>query len=130
MLPDESVWPMIVMDWSLSVSDFRAMANSTSTGLDSNLMAAESTSNRIRRFTKAFGSLSVTVFWVMTSLPCLRSTTVIDRVLAENPLVIEEVKKGKNKALGFFVGQVMKLTSGKANPALVNKILKKKLYIF
>ena len=55
---------------------------------------------------------------------------IIDRVLAENPLVIEEVKKGKNKALGFFVGQVMKLTSGKANPALVNKILKKKLYIF
>lgn len=52
---------------------------------------------------------------------------IIDRVLAENPVVIEEVKKGKNKALGFLVGQVMKLTSGKANPALVNKILKKKL---
>jgi len=52
---------------------------------------------------------------------------IIDRVLAENPGVIEEVKKGKNKALGFLVGQVMKLTSGKANPALVNKILKRKL---
>ena len=52
---------------------------------------------------------------------------IIDRVLAENQGVIEELKKGKNKALGFLMGQVMKLTSGKANPVLANKILKKKL---
>ena len=52
---------------------------------------------------------------------------IIDEVLANNPKQIEEYKAGKEKMLGFFVGQVMKLSQGKANPGQVNGLLKKKL---
>jgi aspartyl-tRNA(Asn)/glutamyl-tRNA(Gln) amidotransferase subunit B len=49
------------------------------------------------------------------------------KVIEENPKSVEDYKKGKEKALGFLVGQVMKETRGKANPQLVNKILKELL---
>lgn len=52
---------------------------------------------------------------------------VIDEVLAENPENLEQYKAGKDKLFGFFVGQVMKRTKGKANPATVNELLKSKL---
>lgn len=52
---------------------------------------------------------------------------VIDEVLAANPDKVAEYKSGKDKLFGFFVGQVMKISQGKANPALVNDLLKKKL---
>ena len=48
----------------------------------------------------------------------------VQKVLAENLEKVEEFKNGKDKLLGFFVGQVMKLTGGKANPQVVNKILR------
>lgn len=48
---------------------------------------------------------------------------VIELVLKDNPASVEDYKKGKKKALGFLVGQVMKQTQGKANPSLVNKLL-------
>jgi aspartyl-tRNA(Asn)/glutamyl-tRNA(Gln) amidotransferase subunit B len=51
----------------------------------------------------------------------------IDAVLAKEPDKIAEYRSGKDKLLGFFVGQVMKATQGKANPGLVNDLLKKKL---
>ena len=51
----------------------------------------------------------------------------IDQVFAQNSDKVEQYKSGKDKLFGFFVGQVMKMTSGKANPALVNQILKQKL---
>ena len=53
--------------------------------------------------------------------------SAIDKVLAENAGKVAEYKSGKDKLFGFFVGQVMKATGGKANPALVNELLKKKL---
>ena len=53
--------------------------------------------------------------------------SVIDEVLAENTEEVELYKGGKEKLFGFFVGQVMKKTKGKANPKLVNEILRKKL---
>lgn len=52
---------------------------------------------------------------------------VIDEVLAGNPDKVAEYKSGKDKLFGFFVGQVMKASGGKANPAAVNDLLKKKL---
>jgi len=52
---------------------------------------------------------------------------VVDRVLAANPKVVEDWKGGKKAAMGFLVGQVMKSTQGKANPALVNTLLGDKL---
>ena len=51
----------------------------------------------------------------------------IAEVLAANPDKVAEYRSGKDKLFGFFVGQVMKATAGKANPALVNEILKKQL---
>jgi aspartyl-tRNA(Asn)/glutamyl-tRNA(Gln) amidotransferase subunit B len=52
---------------------------------------------------------------------------VIDQILADNPKELEQYRSGKDKLFGFFVGQVMKRTQGKANPAKVNELLKAKL---
>jgi len=52
---------------------------------------------------------------------------VIDEVMAANPKQLADYRSGKDKLFGFFVGQVMKVTGGKANPAQVNELLKSKL---
>jgi aspartyl-tRNA(Asn)/glutamyl-tRNA(Gln) amidotransferase subunit B len=52
---------------------------------------------------------------------------LIDKVITDNPEKVKEYKSGKEKLFGFFVGQAMKVSSGKANPQLINDILKKKL---
>ena len=52
---------------------------------------------------------------------------LIDKVIVDNPDKVKEYKSGKEKLFGFFVGQAMKASNGKANPQLVNDILKKKL---
>ena len=51
----------------------------------------------------------------------------IEEVLANNPTEVEEFRNGRDKLLGFFMGQVMKATQGKANPQAVNKLLREKL---
>ncbi|GIX06903.1 MAG: aspartyl/glutamyl-tRNA(Asn/Gln) amidotransferase subunit B [Candidatus Poribacteria bacterium] len=51
----------------------------------------------------------------------------IDQVIAENPAQVEQYRSGKTKVLGYFVGQVMRLSRGKANPQQVNALLRKKL---
>jgi aspartyl-tRNA(Asn)/glutamyl-tRNA(Gln) amidotransferase subunit B len=51
----------------------------------------------------------------------------IGEVMAKNPGQLADYRAGKDKLFGFFVGQVMKATGGKANPALLNELLKKKL---
>jgi len=53
--------------------------------------------------------------------------SVLDEIIAANPKQFEQLKGGKDKLMGFFVGQVMKQTQGKANPAQVNALMKKKL---
>jgi aspartyl-tRNA(Asn)/glutamyl-tRNA(Gln) amidotransferase subunit B len=55
------------------------------------------------------------------------SEPLVDQVLAANPGQVEEYRAGKEGLLGFFVGQVMKETEGRANPKLVNELLQKKL---
>jgi aspartyl-tRNA(Asn)/glutamyl-tRNA(Gln) amidotransferase subunit B len=52
---------------------------------------------------------------------------MIDEIIANNAGQVEQYRAGKEKVFGFFVGQVMKATQGKANPAQVNQILKQKL---
>ena len=52
---------------------------------------------------------------------------VVDEIIANNPKQLEQYRAGKETLFGFFVGQVMKATQGKANPAQVNELLKKKL---
>ena len=53
--------------------------------------------------------------------------SVIDRVLAANPKQLQQYRNGQEKLFGFFVGQIMKATQGKANPQQVNELLKNKL---
>ena len=52
---------------------------------------------------------------------------IIDQIISEHPDQVTAYKGGKDKLFGFFVGQIMKATQGKANPASANKILKDKL---
>jgi len=51
----------------------------------------------------------------------------VARVVADNPAQVEQYRGGKQQVLGFFVGQVMKATGGRANPQLVNELLLKAL---
>jgi len=52
---------------------------------------------------------------------------LVEQVVNDNPGQVEQYKSGKDKVFGFFVGQVMKLSKGKANPQQVNDLLKNKL---
>ncbi len=52
---------------------------------------------------------------------------IVDAVLEENAQAVEDLKSGKEKALGFLVGQVMRFSKGKANPEIVNRLIKKKI---
>jgi len=52
---------------------------------------------------------------------------IVDRIIAENPKQVAQVQEGNKKVMGWFVGQVMKATGGKANPQTVNAILGRKL---
>lgn len=52
---------------------------------------------------------------------------IVDAVIEKNPQSVEDFRAGKDKAIGFLVGQIMKETKGKANPALVNKMLLERL---
>jgi len=52
---------------------------------------------------------------------------IVDEIIAANPAQVAEYRSGKEKVFGFFVGLAMKVSKGKANPAQLNEILKKKL---
>ncbi|MEC9490909.1 MAG: Asp-tRNA(Asn)/Glu-tRNA(Gln) amidotransferase GatCAB subunit B, partial [Halanaerobiales bacterium] len=52
---------------------------------------------------------------------------IVDAIIEDNPDAVEDVENGKERAIGFLVGQVMKETRGKANPGLVNQMLRDKL---
>jgi len=53
----------------------------------------------------------------------------VDKVIAASPEQVQQFREGKDKVLGFFVGQVMKATQGKANPGQVNQLLRDKLLV-
>ncbi len=53
--------------------------------------------------------------------------SIVDQVIEENPGPAQDYRDGKQKAIGFLVGQVMKATRGKANPQMVNQLLQQKL---
>ena len=52
---------------------------------------------------------------------------IVDNIIKNHYKSVEEYQSGKDKLLGFFVGQVMKATQGQANPKVINQILKEKL---
>ena len=51
----------------------------------------------------------------------------MDAVIADNPDQVQQFRDGNEKTLGWFVGRIMKATGGKANPKMVNELLRKKL---
>ena len=53
--------------------------------------------------------------------------SIVDQAIEENPGPAQDYRDGKQKAIGFLVGQVMKATRGKANPQMVNQLLRQKL---
>jgi Asp-tRNA(Asn)/Glu-tRNA(Gln) amidotransferase B subunit len=53
--------------------------------------------------------------------------SIVDQVIEGNPGPAQDYRDGKQKAIGFLVGQVMKATRGKANPQMVNQLLRQKL---
>jgi aspartyl-tRNA(Asn)/glutamyl-tRNA(Gln) amidotransferase subunit B len=52
---------------------------------------------------------------------------IVDNIIKNNYKSVEEYQSGKDKLLGFFIGQVMKETKGQGNPKIVNQLLKEKL---
>lgn len=52
---------------------------------------------------------------------------MVEQVMAENPKPVQDLKNGEEKAIGFLVGQIMKISGGKANPSVVQKIIRSKL---
>ena len=54
---------------------------------------------------------------------------IAEKIIREHPKEVEQYRAGKEKLLGFFVGQMMKETKGKANPQLANKIFKELLCV-
>ena len=55
--------------------------------------------------------------------------TVVEKVIEENPQSVADYRGGKEKAMGFLVGQTMKAMKGKANPAAVNQMLRELLMV-
>ena len=52
---------------------------------------------------------------------------LVDQVISAYPDQVDQFRAGKKKILGFFVGKVMKMTGGQANPALINRVLSRRL---
>ena len=52
---------------------------------------------------------------------------LVDKIIADNPTQVADYRSGKDKLFGFFVGQVLKLSQGKANPQVVTGLIKKQL---
>ncbi len=53
--------------------------------------------------------------------------SVLDQIIADNPTQVQQIKEGNQKLMGWFVGQVMKSTGGKANPKMINELVRQKL---
>lgn len=120
--------------------------NRESRGLADSPVSAEMLGNMLRRITDGTisGKIAKVVFDAMwqgkgtadeiIEAKSLRQITdtdaiekIVDQVIQNNPAQLEQYRAGKEKLLGFFVGQVMKETQGKANPQQVNDLLKHKL---
>ena len=136
--------PKLAANWVMG--DFSAMLNKENIEVGDAPVTAEALGqllNRIRDNTIS-GKIAKEVFEAMWAgegsadeiietrgLRQITDTAAIEamirEVIAANPKQVEQYRAGKEKLLGFFVGQVMKASKGKANPAEVNKLLKKLL---
>jgi aspartyl-tRNA(Asn)/glutamyl-tRNA(Gln) amidotransferase subunit B len=136
--------PKVVANWVMG--DFSALLNKEAIDIADAPVSAEMLAGLIRRIqdNTISGKIAKEVFEAMWSgegdadtvidkrgLKQITDTgaieAIIDQVVADNPEQVQQYRDGKEKVFGFFVGQAMKATKGKANPAQVNELLKKKL---
>ncbi len=90
--------------------------------MGANLDITEKLQNYINDFGLKLNSVQQEIINYNKTLEAL-----IDKIINDNREKAIEYKNGKEKLFGFFVGQAMKVSGGKANPQLINEILKKKL---
>ena len=128
------------------MGDFSAFLNKDNLEISASKVSAAALAGLLRRIADSTisGKIAKDVFEAMWSdgsaadaiieakgLRQITDTSAIERaiddVMVKNPGQLADYRSGKDKLFGFFVGQVMKATSGKANPAQLNDLLKKKL---
>ena len=133
-----------VANWLMG--DFFAMLNKKGLDIKNSPVSAKNLGNLVELISKDVisGKIAKDVFEIMTEtgenpetiveekgLKQVTDTSaiekIVDELIANNPDNDASYKAGKNNLLGWFVGQVMKQTQGKANPGVVNKLLKDKL---
>jgi aspartyl-tRNA(Asn)/glutamyl-tRNA(Gln) amidotransferase subunit B len=136
--------PKVVANWAMG--DFSALLNKDAIEIADAPVSAEMLAGLIKRIqdNTISGKIAKEVFEAMWSgegdadavidKRGLKQITdsgaieaIIDQVVADNPEQVQQYRDGKEKVFGFFVGQAMRATKGKANPAQVNELLKKKL---
>ena len=136
--------PKLAANWV--ITELFGALNKAGRGIDDSPVSAEALAGLIVRITDntISGRIAKEVFEIMfeTGKPAdaiieekgLKQVTdtgaieaMVDEVIAANPDKVADVKAGKDKLIGWFVGQVMKASQGKANPQMVNDLLKAKL---
>lgn len=143
-LKDKQKGPRLLATWLMG--DFFAALNRESKEIEEAIVQAEDLAKLVNLLTDETisGRIAKDVFQEMwetgkkakdivetKGLIQIKDTGAIEqaaqKVLADNPQMVAEYKGGKDKLFGFFVGQLMKMMQGKANPAAVNEVLKKLL---
>lgn len=136
--------PKLVANWVMG--DLSAALNKDNLGFDNNPISAKALAQLLDRIQDSTisGKIAKTVFEAMWAnegdadsiiekkgLKQVTDTSFIEKiiedVIRDNPEQLKDYLSGKDKLFGFFVGQVMKLSKGKANPQQVNDLLKEKL---
>ena len=136
--------PKLAANWVMG--DLLAALNKTNTPIEKSSISAKQLAQMLDRIVDSTisGKIAKTVFEAMLTQGLsadeiiekegLKQVTdlgaiekAIDEVLANHPQQLADYRSGQVKMFGFFVGQIMKATQGKANPAQVNEILKRKL---
>ena len=136
--------PKLAANWVMG--ELAAALNKEGVDLDAGRMPPERVAGLLRRIADQTisGKLAKEVFEAMWSSGATADAVIeekglkqitdsaaieraIDEVMGRNPQQLADYRGGKDKLFGFFVGQVMKATAGKANPAQLNELLRKKL---
>lgn len=136
--------PKAAANWVMG--DLMKMLNEENTGIDNCLIKPKQLADMLALIEKGTisGKIAKTVFMEMYKTGKDAEIIVkekgllqisdeseiekaVDEIIAKHPAEVERFKAGEEKLLGFFVGQVMKATKGKANPQMLNDLMKKKL---
>jgi aspartyl-tRNA(Asn)/glutamyl-tRNA(Gln) amidotransferase subunit B len=97
----------------------KQLSSTAAKSLLGDLLAATDTPEDIKAFAEGKGYIQIS--------DSNEITNFVKSVIADNPKAVEELKAGETKVIGFLVGQVMKLSKGKANPGLAQDLIKQEL---